>query len=340
MNLKELSQHLGLSKTTVSRALNGFSDVNEETRNRVIEAARRFNYAPNANAQRLATGRTGALGIMFPIADNPFADPLFAEFVAGVADGAVQCRRDLFVSSAFDGEEASYRRLARSKAVDVMILGDLEVEDLRVRLLSHLGLQMVAFGRTASTIPYAYLDIDNEGGFHRATKLLIGLGHREVALINGDTRFTAAEHRHVGWLTAFTKGGLPVPDDLMVTGAMTEEAAYRGTRRLLEAERRPTAFVCASMYLAAGCVRAIRDGGLSVGTDISVVAHDDGLAMIRPESFEPSLTATVASVRAAGQRVAELANALADGADIRDLQEVRPVDLVFRDSAQPPRRPA
>ncbi|SKA23394.1 LacI family DNA-binding transcriptional regulator [Consotaella salsifontis] len=338
MNLKELSQHLGLSKTTVSRALNGFSDVNEETRNRVMEAARRFNYAPNANAQRLATGRTGALGIMFPIAENPFADPLFAEFVAGVADGAVQCRRDLFVSSAFDGEEAAYRRLARSKAVDVMILGALEVEDLRIRLLSHLGLQVVAFGRTASSIPYAYLDIDNESGCRRATKLLIGLGHRDIALINGDTRFTAAEHRHVGWLSAFTKDGLTVPEHLVVTGAATEEAAYRGARRLLAAERRPTAFVCASMYLASGCVRAIRDCGLAVGADISVVAHDDGMAVIRPEAFEPSLTATAASVRGAGLRVAEMAAALADGGEIADLQEVRPVELIFRDSAQPPRR--
>jgi LacI family transcriptional regulator len=335
VNLKELSEHLGLSKTTVSRALNGFSDVNEETRKRVVEAAKQLGYTPNANAQRLATGRTDTFGIVFPLAGDRLADPMFSEFVAGVADGAAHCGRGLYVLSATDGEETCYRRLAHNKVVDALILTDMKVEDLRVRLLSHLGQQCVCYGRTASSIPYAHFDLDHEAAFRRAGELLIGLGHRRIALLNGDVRFTIAEHRHVGWVSAFRRAKLAVPEDLLACGAMSEEAGYKAMRRLLGKSEPPSAVICACMFLAAGAVRAIRDAGLQVGRDISLVAHDDGLSVIRPEAYDPPLTTTYASVRAAGARVAEMAAAVADGAEIATVKDIRPVDLIFRDSAQP-----
>lgn len=339
MNLKELSQHLGLSKTTVSRALNGFSDVNEATRLRVIEAARRFDYTPNASARRLATGRSGAFGVVIPGGGGDIADPLFSEFLAGLADGAGRCERDLYVNATFDGEEAGYRRLARARAVDVMILANLRVEDLRIRLLSHLGLQVVAYGRTAGTLDYAHLDLDHEGGVRRAVDLLVGLGHRSIALVNGAADLSASEQRLAGWHESLSRHGLAPAPGLLLAGPATEDRGYRETRRLLASDNPPSAFYCASMFLASGCCRAIRDSGLAIGTDISVIAHDDGLAAIRPESFEPALTTTFSPIRSAGVRIAELAAALADGAEPTDLAEVWPVDLIFRDSAQaPPRR--
>lgn len=337
MNLKELSEHLGLSKTTVSRALNGFSEVNEDTRKRVVEAARRLGYSPNANAQRLATGRTDTFGIVFPLAGDRLADPVFAEFIAGVADGAARCGRGLYVLPATEGEEASYRRLARNKVVDALILTDMTVEDLRVRLLSHLGLQCVSYGRTASSIPYAHFDIDNEAGFRRATELLLSLGHRRIALINGDMRYTMAVHRHVGWHTAFRNRSLSAPGDLSVSGPVSEEAGYKTVRRLLALSDAPSAVMCCNMFVAAGAVRAIKDAGLAVGKDVSLVAHDDGLSLIRPESFDPPLTTTYAPARSAGMRIAELAAALADGGDVSTLKDVHSLDLIFRDSAQPVR---
>lgn len=339
MNLRELAQHLGLSKTTVSRALNGFSDVNEETRLRVVEAARRFNYAPNLSAKRLATGQSGAFGVVLPGASSELSDPIFAEFLAGLADGAGRAGRDLYVNATFDGEEAGYRRLARAKAVDAMILANLKVDDLRIRLLSHLGLQAVTLGRTAGPLVHPHLDVDHEGGVRRAVDLLAGLGHRGIALINGPADLSASEQRMVGWHDAHVRHGLVAQLGLSAAGAATEDHGYRATRALLALPTPPTAFVCASMFLASGCCRAISDRGLKVGADVSVVAHDDGLTTVRPEAFEPALTTTFSSIRAAGVRVAELATALVGGGDPVGLAEVWPVDLIFRDSAQaPPRR--
>ena len=339
MNLRELAQHLGLSKTTVSRALNGFSEVNEETRLRVVEAARRFNYTPNVSAKRLATGESGAFGVVLPGASSEMADPVFAEFLAGLADGAGRCGRDLYVNATFDGEEAGYRRLARAKAVDVMILANLKVEDLRIRLLSHLGLQTVTCGRTAGSLVYPHLDIDHEDGVRRAVDLLAGLGHRTIVLVSGPADLSASEQRMVGWHAALGHRGLNPAAGLFAAGPATEDHGYRATRALLALPEAPTAFLCASMFLASGCCRAIGDCGLKIGRDVSVIAHDDGLATVRPEAFDPPLTTTFSSIRAAGTRVAELAAALIGGADPATLSEVRPVDLIFRDSAQaPPRR--
>ena len=339
MNLRELAQHLGLSKTTVSRALNGFSEVNEETRLRVVEAARRFNYTPNVSAKRLATGESGAFGVVLPGASSEMADPVFAEFLAGLADGAGRCGRDLYVNATFDGEEAGYRRLARAKAVDVMILANLKVEDLRIRLLSHLGLQTVTYGRTAGSFVYPHLDIDHEDGMRRAVDLLTGLGHRTIALVSGPADLSASEQRMVGWHAALSHRGVAATAGLFAAGPATEDHGYRATRALLALPAAPTAFLCASMFLASGCCRAIVDCGLKIGRDVSVIAHDDGLATVRPEAFDPPLTTTFSSIRAAGTRVAELAAALIGGADPATLSEVRPVDLIFRDSAQaPPRR--
>ena len=98
----------------------------------------------------------------------------------------------------------------------------------------------------------------------------------------------------------------------------------------------PTALLCSSIFNALGAMRAARDVGRVVGRDLSLIAHDDGLAAIRPETLTPPLTTTYSSIRSAGVRVAEIAMAIVDGADPTSHQEVWPVDLVFRGSTVPP----
>jgi LacI family transcriptional regulator len=337
MNLKELSRHLELSQSTVSRALNGYQDVSEETRQRVRDAAKRFGYAPNANAHRLATGQSGAIGIVFPSGGEPLLDPLFTDFLSGLTDRAARAEVDILVGAAIDDEEACYRRLARKKSVDAIVLSSPLVEDRRLAMLDKLGLPHVVHGRTGAPPAGAFLDIDNEGAFRRATDLLLDLGHRRVGLVNGDLRQTFAVHRAAGWRQALAARGLAAPPSLEGSDVMTDEAGYRLTRGMLDGEAAPTAILCSSIFLAMGCCRAIRDRGLAIGADISVIAHDDGLNSVRPEAHHPALTTTYSSIRRAGSRVAELAMDVIAGKPVADCQEVWPVDLIFRDSTRPPR---
>ena len=244
----------------------------------------------------------------------------------------------VLVSSTLGDDEAAYRRLARVRSVDGVILSSPLVEDPRLGLLQDLDLPAVVHGRTRSALPYAHLDIDNEGAFQNAAGMLCDLGHRRIGLVNGDIALTYAAHRRRGWELALTSRGLGASPDLASSATMTEENGYRLARRLLELEEPPTALLCASIFMALGAMRAARDMGRVIGKSLSIVAHDDGIDAIRPETLSPALTTTFSSIRAAGSRVAEIALALVAGEAPPMLQEVWPVDLVYRDSTRPPEK--
>ena len=151
MKLKDLADHLGLSQTTVSRALNGYPEVSEATRRRVLEAAERYHYRPNPSARRLATGRAGAIGAVLPTDRNLLVDPHFVEFLAGLGERLVEDEMDIVLCPSRGGDETgTYRRIVAGNRVDALILSGPLVEDERVALLTELGHPFVVHGRTVS----------------------------------------------------------------------------------------------------------------------------------------------------------------------------------------------
>jgi LacI family transcriptional regulator len=168
MRLKELAQHLGLSQTTVSRALNGYPEVKESTRQMVFEAAQRLGYRANASAQRLATGRVGAIGIVLRGSEE--FGPHMNEFLGGLSGRLSDQEIDIVLTtvSSYEEELAAYRRAAASKKVDAFVLHSPHARDARVDLLLELGLPFVLHGRTDVGRPHAWLDIDNQGAIERA----------------------------------------------------------------------------------------------------------------------------------------------------------------------------
>ena len=336
MKLKDLADSLGLSQTTVSRALNGYPEVSEATRRRVLEAAERYHYRPNPSARRLATGRAGAVGAVLPTDRNLLVDPHFVEFLAGLGERLVDDEMDIVLSPARGGDETgTYRRIVAGNRVDALILSGPLVEDERVALLNELGLPFVVHGRTICSKPYAWLDIDNEGAFHQATNHLLDLGHRRIALINGSTRFTFAVNREQGFRRALTERGLTPDARLIGDGTMTDEVGYRLTERFLAEEPRPTAFLVSSMMLAFGCLRVIRSAGLTLGRDVSLIAHDDVFPFLNADRMVPPLTTVRSPIRAAGTRVADMIIDLLRGREAETIHELWPVELVIRASTGP-----
>ncbi len=336
MKLKDLADSLGLSQTTVSRALNGYPEVSEATRRRVLEAAQRSHYRPNPSARRLATGLAGAVGAVLPTDRNLLVDPHFVEFLAGLGERLVEDEMDIVLSPARGGDETgTYRRIVAGNRVDALILSGPLVEDERVALLSELGHPFVVHGRTASPTPYAWLDIDNEAAFHQATNHLLDLGHRHIALINGSTRFTYAVHRERGFRRALAERGLAPDERLIGDGPMTDEIGFRLAERFLAVEPRPTAFLVSSMMLAFGCLRVIRAAGQTLGRDVSLIAHDDVFPFLNADRMVPPLTTLRSPIRGAGTRVAEMVMDLLGGRAPETLQELWPVELVIRASTGP-----
>jgi LacI family transcriptional regulator len=332
MNLKELASNLGLSQTTVSRALNGYPEVNEATRQRVAEAAARLGYRANASARQLATGRTGAVGIVYSTRQG--YGPHTSEFLGGLGTRLAADEIDILVSTVetLEDELAVYRRAVASKKVDAIILHSPTPADPRVALLTELKVPFILHGRTEDTAPLAWLDIDNAAAIERAADHLVQLGHREIALLNGPKGLTFARHREAGYRDAMARHGIPVNPALIANGLFTDEVGFRLAQEMLERKPRPTAFLAGSMMTALGVFRAIRSAGLELGTDVSMIAHDDVFPYLNADKMIPSVSTTRSSIRAAGARVADLALQMLAGRAPAEIHELWPVEMVLRES--------
>lgn len=335
MRLKDLAEHLGLSQTTVSRALNGYPEVREATRVRVAEAAAQLGYRPNASALRLATGRAGAVGMVLRGLDE--FGPHTSEFLGGLGSRLAVEDIDILVTTvaSYQEELAAYRRLAASQRVDAMILHSPTLNDERAELLMDLKIPFVLHGRTNATKPVAWLDIDNTGALERATSHLLDLGHRRIALLNGIKGRTFSEHRELGYMAALSARGVPFDPALMGNAAFTDEVAFRLAQSMLELRPRPTAFLAGSMMTALGVFRAIRQAGMQLGTDVSMIAHDDVFPYLNADNMYPTMSTTRSSIRQAGSRIAELLLQLLGGKPVVDIHELWPVELVLRESSGP-----
>lgn len=335
INLKALASELGLSQTTVSRALNGYPEVNEATRLRVAEAATRLGYRPNASARRLATGRAGAVGIVYHTGRG--YGPHTSEFLGRVGARLAAEEIDVLVSTVETPEEelAVYRRAIASKKVDAVILHSPRPQDPRVELLHELGLPFVLHGRTQSDRPIAWLDIDNAAAIERATDYLIGLGHRDIAFLNGPRGLTFAIHREAGYRSALAQHGLSANAALMANDNFTDEIGFHLAQTMLERQPRPTAFLAGSMMTALGVFRAIRVAGLVLGRDVSMIAHDDVFPYLNADNMVPKMSTTRSSIGAAGTRVAELLLQVLAGKSAGEIHELWPVEMVLRESTGP-----
>ncbi|MCB1391593.1 MAG: LacI family DNA-binding transcriptional regulator, partial [Rhodobacteraceae bacterium] len=209
MNLKELAESLGLSQTTVSRALNGYPEVSESTRARVVAAARAAEYTPNARARRLATGRSMTIGHVIPLSGkHEQVNPIFGDFIVGAGEVYAREGYDLLLSMIpVEDFETAYRKLAANGAVDAVMVQAPQADDARIGILTELGLPFLVHGR-AGPGAYSYLDIANVRAFRRATDLLLDLGHRRIALINGPELLDFAARRRRGMEEALAARGL------------------------------------------------------------------------------------------------------------------------------------
>ncbi|MBT8418679.1 MAG: substrate-binding domain-containing protein [Silicimonas sp.] len=307
MNLKELANTLGLSPTTVSRALNGYPEVSESTRTKVFEAAAKHQYIPNSGARRLATGRTMSIGHVLPVSTkHEMVNPIFADFIAAAGDVYSRSGYDLMLSVVNDTDEAEfYGELSTRGTIDGLVVHGPKINDRRIELLNELKIPFIVHGRSTQVdADYSWLDINNRRAFFRATNFLLDLGHRSIALINGLADMDFAHRRYLGYKTALEDRGIAFDAALVSHDEMTETYGYNTARHLLASSDCPSAMLVSSIIPAIGVRRAISDAGLRMGHDISVVIHDDDLSYLRNGGDVPIFTGTRSSVREAGRRLA------------------------------------
>ncbi|MGJ8623908.1 MAG: substrate-binding domain-containing protein [Yoonia sp.] len=338
MNLKELSENLGLSQTTVSRALNGYPEVSARTRKRVEEAAKTYNYSPSTRAKGLATGKALAIGHVIPVSSrHEMMNPVFGDFITGAGEVYAKAGYEMILSVVADKDETKvYESLKARRAVDGVIVHGPRIHEPRIALLDKLDLPFAVHGRAVGgTRPYPWLDVNNHAAFAQATSYLIGLGHVRIGLVNGLEDMDFAHRRRTGFCSALTTAGLTPDETLMRSGEMTEVFGYHSTRELLDQPDPPTAIVVSSMISALGVRRAIEDRGLVMGEDISVVTHDDCLSYLQNGNETPIFTATRSSVRDAGRRLATMLLDTIMNPDHTAKQELLEAKLVIGASTGP-----
>lgn len=335
--LKDIAKELGLSPATVSRALNGFPEVNAKTRALVEEAAGRMGYRPNQIAKTLVTGRSGLIGFVLKPAASGATDPSFYEIMFGLSDQLARRDMDLVFHAPTEHDlVAPYKRLIAKNILDGFILNAPVAEDPRIAFLEAHGIPFVVHGRTLNAA-YAYYDIDNRRAVVDAVHFLADLGHKRIAFLNGPEDHTFARERARGFRAAMLGEGLNVPEQALVHGPANKDQGYTAALSLLSGRRgpAPTALICASTVVAAGVYRAAEDLGLAIPGDLSVIAHDDAVPQMRAVNFNPALTVTRSPLRDACVPLAEKMAALLSGTPPAALQTLNPVDLIARGSTGP-----
>ncbi len=341
VKLDELADHLGLSKSTVSRALNGYSDISETTRKRVESTARKMGYRPLSHAQAIRTGKVRAIAMVINSGEPDRHNPFLQDFLAGACEGASAFDWTMTISTAKSEKDMLnvLGRLVEERKADGFILPRTEVDDARIKYLSALNVPFILYGRTGygQADPYddtSWFDISGETAIRSAVSRLSGFGHRRIGFVGSDPKFNYSHLRRDGYLEGLSAAGLPIDLELIREDARTRDEGAVQARALLELENPPTGIVFATDLAALGSYTVCAEFGLQIGQDVSILGYD-GI----PESqyVSPGLTTFSVDSQRAGERLAEMLIRQTRGEAPESLRELGEAVLLERNSDGPPR---
>lgn len=334
----QVARAAGVSRTTVSFVLNNVLDkgISEATRARVLRVAQELGYQPNAAAQSLASGSTGTVALVVPRSEHLYHDQFLAQMLASINDECHRLGLKLLVeSSQHDSEHASgFVTLVRTRRIDGLIVVNPrrnQVEHLR--RLAEAAIPMVVMGSGVPELEtFRPIGQDIRASVGLAMRHLLDLGHRDVAYVGftGREYFAGAE-REQGWRTQLEQAGIAPQDRLLEFGEVTANSGYLATKRMMSRGVRFSALFAGNDTIAFGAMHALREAGLRIPEDVSVVGYDD---IPLAEFAVPPLT-TVRSDPAGHGRVAmlELARLLRIGK--QDVPAMPEPELVVRGSTAP-----
>jgi len=335
VTLKDIANELGVSVTTVSRALAGYSDVSTATRERIKLAAAELGYFPNITAQRLRKQRTDTLGFVMPTFGPRFSDPFFSEFIAGIGTEAAEHDYDLLVSTHApdsEGETRAYRRAARGGWVDGLIVVRTREDDSRLKLLCEKSFPFVAFGRTDDELDFPFVDEDSEAGMEMLVQHFIDLGHRRIGFIAPPQGLMFGRYRLRGYYQTMAKNDLVVLAQWVVEGDMTQHGGAAVVEKLLDVDPRPTTIICSNDLMAIGAANRIHQQGLLVGKDIALGGFDD----IPLAAFmTPALTTLHQPIYEIGRRTCTMLINILNGRTPQNGHILLTPSLVVRESSGP-----
>jgi len=305
MSIKKLAEHLGLSKSTVSRALNGYTDVNEQTRDKVLKAAQEIGYKANPTAKRLASGKSRNIGIILPAHSRMFVSSAFSKVLAAAAEFLAKHDYQLIVTTIFDwqDEQQVYFDFITSGLVDGVFIVRTRRHDPRILLLKKHHFPYVCFGFDDDFTADSFVDVDNIKAFYDLTKRQINHGHSRIAFFDAPFALTFSQARKQGYLKAMREAHLTLDPRWLLSGELNEREAMQMTKEIMSLEQRPTCILCADDTMALGAIAACETLGFQVGIDIAIAGYGD---YEHSRYTKPSITTIKYDTSAVGEGMSKL----------------------------------
>ena len=303
VTIRDIALKLNISISTVSRALRGMSDVNAETRKKVLEAAHQLNYEPNLIAQSLRSNRTNTIGIIVPDVEVHF----FSAIVSGIQEVASEVNFNvLFCQSneSYETELNNLKTLIASRVDGLLISLSRETQDVEHLLrVQQKNIPLVLFDRISDEIDTSKVDVSDMDGAYEAVKYLIDTGCRRVAYLAGPKNLAISNKRMDGYLKALRAAGITPDERLVVHCDSLKDDAGSATAQLLALDQKPDAIFCINDPVALQAIQVIKKHNLKIPADISVVGFtDDPVSAL----VEPALTTVAQPSHEMGKCAARL----------------------------------
>jgi LacI family transcriptional regulator len=329
LTLEDIAKLAGVSRSTVSRVVNGDESVKDITRQKVQEVIHGLNFQPNIAARILAAGRTGVVGLVIPTGVTElFADPYFLQLIQGVTAACNANDYSVMLWLAEPAyERATIRKILHGGLLDGVIVSSTLMDDAIVQALYESKMPFILVGRHP-TLDVNYLDVDNISGGRMATMHLLECGRKRIATITGPQNMIAGSDRYCGYCEALQSANLPVLSELVYEGDFTEESGYEGMKKLLPLK--PDAAFIHSDTMAVGAIRAIHEAGLIVPNDIAIAGYDDSPVAGR---ITPGLTTVHQPTYAMGYSTFELLLKAINNPTKQIYQVLLSTELVIRSSS-------
>ncbi len=329
---QDVAKLAGVSRTTVSFVLNQIDGVSisEATRKRVLKAAKKLNYHPNAAGRKLVSGKSDTLGlVLHQSPEQVFADAFLPRVILGVEQAAMRLGFHVLLTQVDPKDKNGYARLIRENHVDGIILSGPMQDDEEIVRLHREGVPVMLLGQLPdSNLPF--VDVNATSGAQTAVKHLIELGHRRIAMItNAPLSYTSSQQRRDGYLQALRNADLNADPVLIKEGNYTPASGYRAMSELLNQSPRPTAVFIASDVVAMGAILAIRRASLQLPDDVALVGFDD---IPLAEYFDPPLTTIRLPAFGLGLAAAERVIQLIQGKGLDSNEVLMETELIVRES--------
>lgn len=332
VTIQDVASRAGVAAITVSRVLNNSGYVSAQTRTRVQAAASELNYVPNSVARSLRSNRTHILALLLADIGNPF----WTTVARGVEDVANQQGYSVILCNTDEkaSKQEEYIDVLLRKRVDGFLLVPTTDVAASVRMIQRQNTPLVILDRNLPEVAVDTVRGDTYGGAYRLTKHLLALGHRKLAILTGPHHVSTSVERVDGVIQALQEQGLTMDQRRIIYGEFSVESGYAMAQQLLNQPGHvPTAIVTCNNFIAVGLSQLLRERGLYVPQDLSVVTFDDLPVSWGNESF---LTVAMQPADEIGQRATELLlRRIETSTPLPPQHLVLPVEIIVRRSTGP-----